>query len=70
VEERCRVRQENAVQGLAALGTTGVRLLQGLEAHRKTVATRRQAAHPQEALVLLFHCSLPGNSPVPIPSLR
>lgn len=53
-EDRCRVRTGSGAQVLAALRNACVHLLQGVEARSKAAATRRFAAHPKEALPLLF----------------
>ena len=44
----------NGAQVLAAIRNVAVPLLQGVEAKSKAAATRRLAAHPEEALPLLF----------------
>lgn len=53
-EDRCRVRKGNAAQVLAAVRNACVHLLEGVEAPSKAAATRRLAAHPEEAVSLLF----------------
>ena len=53
-EDRCRVRKGHAAQVLAALRNTVVHLLEGVPAPSKAAATRRFAAHPEEALPLLL----------------
>jgi Transposase DDE domain len=53
-EDRCRVRTGASPQVLAALRNAAVHLLQGVAAPSKAAATRRLAAHPGEALPLLF----------------
>jgi hypothetical protein len=53
-EDRCRVRKGNGAQILAAVRNAVVHLLAGVEACSKAAATRRFAAHPEEALPLLF----------------
>jgi len=53
-EDRCRVRTGNGAQVLAALRNACVHLLEGVEAPSKAAATRRFAAHPKEALLLLL----------------
>jgi predicted transposase YbfD/YdcC len=53
-EDRCRVRKGNGAQVLAAIRNAAVHLLEGVEASSKAAATRRFAAHPKEALPLLF----------------
>ncbi len=53
-EDRCRVRKGNGAQVLAAIRNAVVHLLEGVEANSKAAATRRFAAHPDEALLLLF----------------
>ena len=52
-EDRCRVRKGNGAQVLAALRNACVHLLEDVEAPSKAAATRRFAAHPEEALSLL-----------------
>lgn len=52
-EDRCRVRKGNGAQALAALRNACVHLLEGVVAPSKAAATRRLAAHPEEALILL-----------------
>lgn len=53
-EDRCRVRKGNGAQVLAAIRNVAVHLLEGVEASSKAAATRRFAAHPEEALPLLL----------------
>jgi predicted transposase YbfD/YdcC len=53
-EDRCRVRTGASPQVLAALRNAAVHLLHGVAAASKAAATRRFAAHPDEALPLLF----------------
>jgi hypothetical protein len=53
-EDRCRVRKGNAAQVLAAVRNACVHLLEAVEAPSKAAATRRLAAHPEEAVALLF----------------
>jgi hypothetical protein len=53
-EDRCRVRKGKAPQVLAAVRNVVVHLLAGVEASSKAAATRRFAAHPEEALPLLL----------------
>ncbi len=53
-EDRCRVRKGNSAQVLAAIRNTCVHLLEDVEAPSKAAATRRFAAHPEEALPLLL----------------
>ena len=53
-EDRCRVRRGNGAQVLAALRNAAVHLLEGIEASSKAAATRRLAARPGEALLLLL----------------
>jgi predicted transposase YbfD/YdcC len=53
-EDRCRVRKGPSTQVLAALRNVVVHLLEGVRAPRKAAATRRFAAHPEEALPLLL----------------
>jgi hypothetical protein len=54
-EDRCRVRKGTAAQALAALRNAAIYLLGKVNPANKAAATRRLAAHPQEALALL-HC--------------
>jgi predicted transposase YbfD/YdcC len=53
-EDRCRVRKGNGAQVLAAIRNVAVHLLEGVEAESKAAATRRLAAHPEEALRLIL----------------
>jgi hypothetical protein len=53
-EDRCRVRKGNGTQVLAAIRNACVHLREGVKAPSKAAATRRLAAHPEEALVLLL----------------
>jgi predicted transposase YbfD/YdcC len=53
-EDRCRVRKGNGAQVLAAIRKAAVHLREGVEANSKAAATRRFAAHPEEAFPLLF----------------
>jgi hypothetical protein len=53
-EDGCRVRKGNGAQVLAALRNACVHLLEGVKAPSKAAATRRLAAHPEEALRLLL----------------
>lgn len=53
-EDRCRVRKGTGAQALAALRNACVHLLEGVTAPSKAAATRRFAAHPEEALPLLL----------------
>ena len=53
-EDRCRVRKGNGAQVLAAIRNACVHLLEDVEAPSKAAATRRFAAHPEEAVRLLF----------------
>ena len=53
-EDRCRVRKGNGAQVLAALRNACVHLLEEVKAPSKAAATRRLAAHPEEALLLLL----------------
>jgi predicted transposase YbfD/YdcC len=53
-EDRCRVRTGNGAQVLAAIRNACVHLLEGVKAVSKAAATRRLAAHPEEAVSLLF----------------
>jgi Transposase DDE domain len=53
-EDRCRVRKGNGTQVLAAIRNACVHLLEDVKARSKAAATRRLAAHPKEALVLLL----------------
>jgi predicted transposase YbfD/YdcC len=53
-EDRCRVRKGQATQVLAALRNACVHLLGQVPARSKAAATRRLAAHPEEACLLLL----------------
>ena len=53
-EDRCRVRKGAAAQVLAAVRNAAVHLLGKVNPKNKAAATRRLAAHPKEALPLLF----------------
>jgi len=53
-EDRCRVRKGHGAQVLAAIRNACVHLLQDVEAPSKAAATRRLAAHPEEAILLLL----------------
>jgi predicted transposase YbfD/YdcC len=53
-EDRCRVRKGHAAQVLAAIRNSCVHLLERVKATSKAAATRRLAAHPEEALLLLL----------------
>lgn len=53
-EDRCRVRKGAAAQVLAAVRNAAVHLLGEVNPKNKAAATRRLAAHPKEALPLLF----------------
>jgi predicted transposase YbfD/YdcC len=53
-EDRCRLRKGNGAQVLAAIRNAVVHLLKGIKATSSAAATRRFAAHPQEAFFLLF----------------
>jgi hypothetical protein len=53
-EDACRVRSGGAPQMLAAVRNLAVYLLEGVAAASKAAATRRLAAHPQEAVRLLL----------------
>jgi hypothetical protein len=53
-EDRCRVRKGNGAQVLAAIRNACVHLLGDVKAPSKAAATRRLAAHPEEALLLLL----------------
>jgi predicted transposase YbfD/YdcC len=53
-EDRCRVRKGHGAQVLAALRNACVHLLEGVAATSKAAATRRFAAHPEEAHLLLL----------------
>jgi predicted transposase YbfD/YdcC len=53
-EDRCRVRKGESAQVLAALRNVAVHVLAGVKARSKAAATRRLAAHPEEALPLLL----------------
>jgi predicted transposase YbfD/YdcC len=53
-EDRCRIRKGNATQVLAAIRNSCVHLLEGVKTSSKAAATRRRAAHPEEAILLLL----------------
>ncbi len=53
-EDRCRVRKGVAPQVLAAVRNVAVYLLEKVDAASKAAATRRLAAHPLQAVRLLF----------------
>ncbi len=53
-EDRCRVHKGHGAQVLAALRNACVHLLAAVAAPSKAAATRRLAAHPEEALLLLL----------------
>jgi hypothetical protein len=53
-EDRCRVRQGGGAQVLAALRNACVHLLGEVNPKNKAAATRRLAAHPEEAVLLLL----------------
>jgi predicted transposase YbfD/YdcC len=53
-EDGCRVRSGAAPQVLAALRNAVIHLLDGVQAPSKAAAVRRFAAHPEEAVRLLF----------------
>lgn len=53
-EDRCRVRKGNGASILAALRNLTVHLLAGVDAASKAAATRRFAAHPEEAMALVL----------------
>lgn len=53
-EDRCRVRMGSSPQVLAAVRNAAVHLLERVAAASKAAATRRFAAHPEEALPLLL----------------
>lgn len=53
-EDRCRARQGSTPQVLAAIRNVAVFLLDKVKAASNAAATRRFAAHPQEALSLLL----------------
>jgi predicted transposase YbfD/YdcC len=53
-EDACRVRSGGAPRLLAAVRNRAVYLLEGVAAASKAAATRRLAAHPQEAVRLLL----------------
>ena len=53
-EDRCRVGTGDSAQVLAAVRHVVVHLLEGVRAASKAAATRRFAAHPEEAVTLLF----------------
>ena len=52
-EDRCRARKGSSAEVLAAVRNVVVFLLEKVEASSKAAATRRLAAHPEEALALL-----------------
>lgn len=52
-EDACRVRTGSSPQVLAALRNTVVHLLDEVEAPSKAAATRRFAAHPDEAVRII-----------------
>jgi predicted transposase YbfD/YdcC len=52
-EDACRVRSGSSPQVLAALRNAVVHLLEGVKAPSKAAATRRFAAHPDEAIRLI-----------------
>jgi predicted transposase YbfD/YdcC len=54
-EDRCRVRRGAAAQVLAAVRNVVVFLLGKVNPKNKAAATRRLAAHPEEAVALLRH---------------
>jgi predicted transposase YbfD/YdcC len=53
-EDRCRVRTGSGPQVLAAVRNVAVYLLGRVNPTNKAAATRRLAAHPEEAVALLF----------------
>jgi predicted transposase YbfD/YdcC len=53
-EDACRVRKGSGPQVLAALRNVVVHLLDQVDASSKAAATRRFAAHPEEAILLLL----------------
>jgi hypothetical protein len=53
-EDRCRARKGSTPEVLAALRNVAVFLPDKVEAASNAAATRRFAAHPDEALALLF----------------
>ena len=53
-EDRCRARKGATPQVLAALRNVAVFLLSQVQAASNAAATRRFAAHPEEALALLL----------------
>jgi predicted transposase YbfD/YdcC len=53
-EDRCRVRTGSGPQVLAAVRNVAVYLLGRVNPKNKAAATRRLAAHPEEAVALLF----------------
>jgi predicted transposase YbfD/YdcC len=53
-EDRCRARKGSTPQVLAAIRNVALYLLGKVKAASKAAATRRLAAHPQEALALLL----------------
>ena len=52
-EDACRVRTGSSPQLLATMRNIAIHLLEGIEAPSKAAATRRLAAHPEEAINLL-----------------
>lgn len=53
-EDRCRVRKGAGAQVLAALRNACAHLLGEVNPENKAAATRRLAAHPEEAVLLLL----------------
>lgn len=53
-EDRCRVRKGAGAQVLAAIRNAAVHLLGEVNPKNKAAATRRLAAHPEEAVKLLL----------------
>lgn len=53
-EDACRVRKGSGVAVMAALRNTAIYLLGKVDAPSKAAATRRFAAHPDEALTLVL----------------
>jgi predicted transposase YbfD/YdcC len=53
-EDRCRVRKGCGAQVLAAIRNACVHLLEAVKTPSKAAAIRRLAAHPEEAVSLLF----------------
>ena len=53
-EDACRVRSGSAPEVLAGLRNVVVHLLEGVDSPSKAAATRRLAAHPNEAVELIL----------------